>query len=439
MNDLDGLTDDQLTEQICTWAARVAAGEAHLLTLIAELDRREAWAGAGMLSCAHWLSWRAGLGLGAARERVRVARVLPDRPDVQAAFHAGRMTWSQVRAVTRVAEPDDGIDWVELAEHSSAAQLERLTRGIRRAQRLEEDAADPEAAQHRMRTRTRYDDDGTMVITIRASAEDGAVILAGLEAQRAALDKAAASADVPAGTPPPPPGDPAPQEAASATVTEALLELTRSALDQQRATRPLLARRTRSPLVAHVDPLSGWARLRDGELLPPSSLRAALRSLPGRSGRPDAVRPLSAADVTRHDSGRRTREVSQPLRDLLGAVDGERCRFPACTRRHRLHAHHLRYWSQGGRTDLANLLLLCSRHHTLVHAQGFVLQLDDDRRLDVATADGVPVPHHPKRFEQSAAGIDPHERLGAATLRAVGSQPRLDLGYAVSVLMRQAA
>ena len=45
---------------------------------------------------------------------------------MRAAFEVGRMTWSQVRAITRVAEPDDGIDWVGLASHSSGAQIERI-------------------------------------------------------------------------------------------------------------------------------------------------------------------------------------------------------------------------------------------------------------------------------------------------------------------------
>jgi hypothetical protein len=142
---------------------------------------------------------------------------------------------SQVRAVTRIATVDDGVDWVELATHTSGAQLERIARGIRRVQRLEEDAADPEQAAYRIRTRTRYDADGNLVITVTATAEDGAVFLAALEAKRVeldrqrqqqALDVAAGTAaeqqpqapaqadDVPAGTPAPAQcPTPAPQDA----------------------------------------------------------------------------------------------------------------------------------------------------------------------------------------------------------------------------------
>jgi hypothetical protein len=114
-----------------------------------------------------------------------------------------------------------------------------------------------------------------------------------------------------------------------------------------------------------------------------------LRTLPGRGG-PGRLRPLTAADLRRHDLGRSQRVVSPALRDLLGTIDGERCRFPGCTRRKTLHAHHVVHWRDGGTTDLENLVLVCSRHHTLLHSAGFGLVLHPDRRLDVRTSGGVP-------------------------------------------------
>jgi len=111
------------------WAGRVAAGEARLLTLIGEFDRREAWSGAGLLSCAHWLSWRLGMGLTAAHERVRVARAPQGLPLLVEAFGAGQLSWTQVRAVTRVATGADEASWVELARSATGAQLESLVRG----------------------------------------------------------------------------------------------------------------------------------------------------------------------------------------------------------------------------------------------------------------------------------------------------------------------
>lgn len=149
---LASLTVDELADGICLRAGRIAAAQAELLTWIAEFDRREGWGGPGMLSCAHWLSWRIGLSPGAAREQVRVARRLEDLPALCGAFADGRVSYSKGRAITRAAEPDDGVDWVSLARHSSGAQLEKIARGVRRAGFARAAEIDPETAAWTLRT-----------------------------------------------------------------------------------------------------------------------------------------------------------------------------------------------------------------------------------------------------------------------------------------------
>ena len=144
-------------------------------------------------------------------------------------------------------------------------------------------------------------------------------------------------------------------------------------------------------------------------------------------------------DLTRHDLGRRTRDVSPPLRSLLGVIDGERCRFPSCTRRTNLHAHHVVYWSRGGPTDLANLVLVCARHHTVVHAQDFRLVLSDDRSLRVHSAEGTAVLHHPALPWRPAEELDPGRQIGAQTLPSEWNGDPLDLSHAVWVMLQHAA
>jgi hypothetical protein len=477
MMDFSALTDDELVDGICLRAGRIAAAEAELLLWIAEFDRRGGWAGAGLLSCAHWLSWRVGLTIGAAREQVRVARRLGDLPEVATAFSDGRVSYSKVRAMTRVAEPDDGIDWVELGRHSSAAQLEKIVRGVRRVQANEAAEADPEGAAWSLRTRVRYDDAGNFTLTISGPAQYLPVLQAGIEAKKTEIQRqrdaeaAARPASAPGPAPAPAPtsapapqpapqpaptqdgpgappdvsaetsesvhdvADPAaggddtvdldaqapgwpsgttrgdvratvagfaaalvhrddefddvaepenvdeqpvdarttpaagraPASAASDDVSaetsgavqvsdaDALLALALDALAAEQAAHPAVARRRRPQLTAHIDPLSGWGRLVDGELLPPSSLRTVMTTLPGRD-RVMRLRPVTVADVRRHDLGRTAREAKVALRELLGTLDGERCRFPGCTRHLKLHSHHVVYWSNGGATDLDNLV-----------------------------------------------------------------------------------
>src|SRR3954452_22428412 len=213
MKSLSKLTVAELADGICLRAGRIAAAQAELLTWIAEFDRREGWTGTGLLSCAHWLSWRIGLSPSAAREQVRVARRLEDLPEVAAAFGDGRISYSKVRAVTRVAAPDDGVDWVELARHSSAGQLEKIVRGVRRVKANEAAEADPETAAWKLRTRTRFDDNGNFVLTISGPAEYLPALQAGIAAKRAELQRqrdAAVGADAPVDEPEPEPEADAP-------------------------------------------------------------------------------------------------------------------------------------------------------------------------------------------------------------------------------------
>lgn len=167
---LSELSTGELEDGICLRAGRIAAAEAELLGWIAEFDRREGWAGTGLLSCAHWLSWKVGLSLGTAREQVRVAGRLAELPEIGAAYAAGRISYSKVRAITRVADMQDGIDWVALARHSTGAQLEKIVRGMRRARADEQAETDPETAAWQLRTRVRYDDAGNFALTIRGPA-----------------------------------------------------------------------------------------------------------------------------------------------------------------------------------------------------------------------------------------------------------------------------
>jgi hypothetical protein len=91
-----------------------------------------------MTSTAHWLSWQCGIGLTAGREQVRVARKLRSLPLVTAEFAAGRLSYSKVRAISRVATPDTEPTLVEWALHATASQLDRLVAGQRRVVRIGE-------------------------------------------------------------------------------------------------------------------------------------------------------------------------------------------------------------------------------------------------------------------------------------------------------------
>src|SRR5262249_21045217 len=124
---------DRLGDEIAELAAHLDAATHRLLTLIRRFDEAGGWADQGALSCAHWLSWRIGLELGAAREHVRVARALADLPRVDVALSRGEVSYSKVRALTRVGTRAAEAARLEMARSSTASQLERICRGYRRA------------------------------------------------------------------------------------------------------------------------------------------------------------------------------------------------------------------------------------------------------------------------------------------------------------------
>ncbi len=137
-DDADAL--EELEEEIATLAAHIHAATHRLLTLIAEFDRRRGWELGGHRSCAHWLSARTGIDLGAAREKVRTARALESLPETGASMARGELSFSKVRALSRVATAENEGDLLEFARGCTTAQLERMVRGFRRGSREDEAA-----------------------------------------------------------------------------------------------------------------------------------------------------------------------------------------------------------------------------------------------------------------------------------------------------------
>jgi hypothetical protein len=124
---------EKLGDEIATLSACIDATTHRLLVLLAEFDRRAGWNDGGCRSCAHWLSWRIGLDPGAAREKVRVARALEKLPRVSEALSRGEISYSKVRALTRVATPETEERLLQTARFATASQVERIVRGWRRA------------------------------------------------------------------------------------------------------------------------------------------------------------------------------------------------------------------------------------------------------------------------------------------------------------------
>ncbi len=125
---------DALGDQIAEMSAHIDAAMHRLLTAIRDFDIASGWHVHGALSCAHWLAWRVGWDLRTARERVRVARKLAELPLVDEELRRGAMSYSQARAISRVATPDNEALWVAYAKRMPASQLDTLCKSYQNVQ-----------------------------------------------------------------------------------------------------------------------------------------------------------------------------------------------------------------------------------------------------------------------------------------------------------------
>ena len=169
----------RLGDRIAELSARIQAATHELLVLIREFDEQDGWH--GCQSCAQWLSWRAGLSPGAAREHVRVARALGNLPKLSDAMRRGKVSYSKVRAVTRVATPENEQTLLDVALAGTAAHVERIARAWRRIDRNVEQAEERQRNASR-ELRTWVDEDGMVVVRGRLTPEVGSVLRRALEA-----------------------------------------------------------------------------------------------------------------------------------------------------------------------------------------------------------------------------------------------------------------
>jgi len=186
--------NDRLADKISLLAGQINAANYRFLKLVAEFDALDAWAGYGFRSCAHWLDWKCGIALGAAREKVRVARALEGLDVVNEAFEKGELSYSKVRAMTRVATKENEDFLLMIADHGTAQQMEKLIGTLRsvclhdigecdlRYERIEQEYAAEQSEQNfqeQARSLFYYqDNDGMWVIKAKLAAEEGEVVIA---------------------------------------------------------------------------------------------------------------------------------------------------------------------------------------------------------------------------------------------------------------------
>jgi len=347
---------EKLGDEITELCGYIYAATHHLLELIREFDQMRYWEDLGFQSCAHWLNFKCGFGMNSARERLRVAHALGGLPKISEKFSAGAISYSKVRAITRVANEGNEEYLLMIATHGTAHHVERLVAQYRRAKKLED-------AQFAMKLREQrevtyyYDHDGCLVIKARIPAEQGELIVKALEMAIDEQDVTAETSEE--------------HEPIAARRADALCEVAETYMNNSENSGSTA---DRYQVVVHVGVRPVGARLAgDGpHVSAETSRRIACDCSKTTITEDENGEPLSI--------GRRSRTIPPPMRRALQARDGG-CRFPGCTNHKFVDGHHIIHWADGGETSLDNLVLLCRHHHRLVHEGGFDCKRSKDGEI----------------------------------------------------------
>lgn len=367
-------TEPQLICDIDAAHVQVSGAQRRLFSLIAQVDRRQAWRGAGARDMAHWLWMRYGISDWKARRWIASAHALTDLPRISRAFMNGELGIDKVVELTRFATAETEANLLRWAKGVSCG-------GIRRKADLTLGAGDKEvvAADRARSLSWWYFDDGRRFgLEAELPAAQGTVISKALERLAETL--------------PVMPGEEDPSRVA-ARRADALVAMCSARIasdpDQDRAT-----------VVVHAQ-LDGLEKDGAGELEGgPAIHHETLKRLLCDARVQTVVEDASGAVL---GLGRTSREPSAWMLRQVRYRDKE-CRFPGCGAQRFTQTHHIVFWRNGGRTDLDNLLLMCSFHHKLVHEYGWSVSRDTDGTVRWRRPDGT-------RYRAGPSpGNEPHAR-----------------------------
>lgn len=424
----------ELGAQIVGLAGRLASATCRWLLLVAAFDARDGCAPYGLASTARWLSHACGLSRRTAVDHVRVARALAGFPALADAMSSGRLSYSHVRAIARLARAGEDqlvADLVMVAEHGTVGQLETMVRGLRTVEdnRADPPTTPPEYVSHSWAEDSRWRWSG------RLDPERGALVASAIESIARAEGITAADAVVRMA------------EIALATLADAKTPPRRLRADE------------RAAVVIHLDLVAlaetttddapGTARSeRSGPMGSAERKRPSAR-LPAGPGLPQRVVERLMCDcriraVVRNgtnvlDVGRSRRVVTERLLRGLLIRDGG-CVHPGCGSTKGLEAHHVRHWIRGGRTDMANLVLLCSRHHHAHHDGEFTITPAEPGQFRFNRRDGALIQRHidPSDYVTTTMSVeDEHGEVNPDAAHTRWGGERLDRHWAVAVLAQR--
>ena len=362
----DLLPIDELDQAIVNLCCRINAATYELLLLIREFEDRAGYLKWGLKDAAEWLSYRCDLGRSAAYEKVRVARSLRTLPAISGSFSTGELSYSKVRALTRVAGDHNEQELLDFALRTTATRVEERCRELRFGMTDSINVANRAYSNRSLRVSKNLER-GIMTVTVELPIESGELLETALD--RAREESVAESPEFV-------------EESWSTQQADAFVNLVSEYLSG--ASEKDSNANDNYLVTIHVD-------------------QAALAGGDGRSALPiETARRLCcdghAVGLTEDERGeplsigRKTRIVPTAIKRALLAKHHHCCAFPGCHNSRFLHAHHIEHWSNGGETSVDNLMPLCTRHHPLVHEGQFRIDKDFQNQWVFVRPEGRVIP-----------------------------------------------
>lgn len=373
---------DDIGEWLVSQLSELERSEAAWLERLAEFDLRGEWAEDGYACCGSWMAWRLKMARSTAFEKLQVAHQLRRRPIIAQAFGEGRISYSAVRALCRIDQPDPDVDsaLVMVAESGTVADVERAVRFYQLHADQDRPPTDPYNAQT-VKSRNNLDGTATLSITLPELDVDELERILQAFLDRADPDQPATPVDESADA------DwagqrlaPADEQPPGARRAQAIMDMARVAFANIDGPQAVGADRYMLHLVVH----DGHTQTLDGNPIEDSVANriacdaSRIVHLTGRGGEPLVL-------------GRRTREWSIAQRRAIMVRDGGTCRWPGCTHHQYVDIHHHHWWSKGGMTDTDNGYTACCYHHHLIHTANYAVEGDPNRELTFYRPNGMKI------------------------------------------------
>jgi hypothetical protein len=319
----------------------------------AEFAASDAWDEDGSVSAIDWLRFNCHMNAGAAANSIAVGEILERIPESHQAVVDGEIGFAHLVVMARTAEAlDDRFDerlLVEKARENSPGKFFYICQHARHAADPKRYAAEQAEQVEQRRLKLSRWIDGSLLISGQLDPVGGAAVLTVLEP----LARKTGAHD---------------DRCLEQRNADALVELASGGGSQAQI-----------QVTSSLETLLGLAGAPAAEM--EHSLPVSSKTIERLACDSSIARVLLNSESLVIDVGRSKRVVSEPGRRALAARDGH-CRWPECDRpASRSAAHHVVHWIHGGSSDLDNLILLCHRHHRMVHEGDWQLFRGDDGRV----------------------------------------------------------